>query len=229
MHFVDEGHGPVVVCLHGNPTWGFLFRNLVASLRHRYRVIVPDHVGCGLSARPAAVLFRAADRIDHLEELFDELGIGSFSLVMHDWGGPIGTGLAVRRPNDVERLVYFNTTLADTDLLPGIIRRAASPLIGRMLTQHTMHFVKLLTSLGVVHSLPREIKQGYHHPYQTPAARQAIWGFVRDIPFSQSHPTAPLMQEMIAGLPALADKPVKIIWGMRDPCFHPGILRRVAA
>jgi acyl-CoA synthetase (AMP-forming)/AMP-acid ligase II/pimeloyl-ACP methyl ester carboxylesterase len=229
MHFIDEGQGPIVVCLHGNPTWGFLFRNLVASLRHRFRVIVPDHVGCGLSDKPADLFFRAADRIAHLEELLDQLGVGRFSLVMHDWGGAIGTGLAVRRANDVERLVYFNTTLAETALLPGMIRRAASPLIGRMLTQHTMRFVKLLTSLGVVHALPHEIKEGYHRPYQTPATRRAIWGFVRDIPFSRSHPTAPLMDEMIAGLPALADKPVKIIWGMKDPCFHPGILRRVAA
>ena len=229
MHYIDEGQGPVVVCLHGNPTWGFLFRNLVASLRHRFRVIVPDHVGCGLSDKPADLFFRAADRIAHLEDLLDQLGVGRFSLVMHDWGGPVGTGLAVRRANDVERLVYFNTTLAETALLPGMIRRAASPLIGRLLTQHTMRFVKLLTSLGVVNALPHEIKEGYHRPYRTPATRHAIWGFVRDIPFSRSHPTAPLMDEMIAGLPALADKPVKIIWGMKDPCFHPGILRRVAA
>ncbi|MFO0424095.1 MAG: alpha/beta fold hydrolase, partial [Planctomycetia bacterium] len=229
MHYIDEGSGPVVVCLHGNPTWGFLFRNLIASLRHRFRVIVPDHVGCGLSDQPADVYFNAADRIGHLEELLDPLGVGRFSLVMHDWGGPIGTGLAVRRANDVERLVYFNTTLAEMNLLPGIIRRAASPVIGRMLTQHTMHFVKLLTSLGVAHSLPEEIKQGYHRPYQTHAGRRAIWGFVRDIPFSRSHPTAPLMDDMVARLPTLADKPVKIIWGMKDPCFHPGILRQVAA
>jgi acyl-CoA synthetase (AMP-forming)/AMP-acid ligase II/pimeloyl-ACP methyl ester carboxylesterase len=229
MHYIDEGTGPVVVCLHGNPTWGFLFRNLIASLRHRFRVIVPDHVGCGLSDQPADVYFNAADRIGHLEELLDQLGIGRFSLVMHDWGGPIGTGLAVRRAHDVERLVYFNTTLAEMNLLPGIIRRAASPVIGRMLTQHTMHFVKLLTSLGVAHSLPEEIKQGYHRPYRTHAGRRAIWGFVRDIPFSRSHPTAPLMDDMVARLPALADKPVKIIWGMKDPCFHPGILRQVAA
>ncbi|MFO0191591.1 MAG: fatty acid CoA ligase family protein [Planctomycetia bacterium] len=229
MHYIDEGSGPVVVCLHGNPTWGFLFRNLIASLRHRFRVIVPDHVGCGLSDQPADVYFNAADRIGHLEELLDQLGVGRFSLVMHDWGGPIGTGLAVRRANDVERLVYFNTTLAEMNLLPGIIRRAASPVIGRMLTQHTMHFVKLLTSLGVAHSLPEEIKQGYHRPYQTHAGRRAIWGFVRDIPFSRSHPTAPLMDDMVARLPTLADKPVKIIWGMKDPCFHPGILRQVAA
>jgi olefin beta-lactone synthetase len=229
MHYVDEGNGPVVVCLHGNPTWGFQFRNLIASLRQDFRVIVPDHVGCGLSDQPKDVFFTAADRITHLEELLKQLGVGRFSLVMHDWGGPIGTGLAVRRPADIERLVYFNTTLAETALLPGMIRRAASPLIGRLLTQHTMQFVKLLTSLGVVHTLAPEVKEGYHRPYRTRDSRRAIWGFVRDIPFTPSHPTAPLMADMVARLPSLAAKPVKIIWGMNDPCFHPGILRHVAA
>jgi olefin beta-lactone synthetase len=229
MHYVDEGSGPVVVCLHGNPTWGFLFRNLIARLRQDFRVIVPDHVGCGLSDQPKNVSFTAADRIAHLEELLEQLGVIRFSLVMHDWGGPIGTGLAVRRPADIERLVYFNTTLAEMDLLPGMIRRAASPLIGRLLTQHTMRFVKLLTSFGAVHTLSPEIKDGYHRPYRTRDSRRAIWGFVRDIPFGPSHPTAPLMDDMVARLPSLAAKPVKIIWGMNDPCFHPGILRHVAA
>ncbi len=229
MHFIDEGSGPVVVCLHGNPTWGFLFRNLITALRQDFRVIVPDHVGCGLSDKPASVYFRAADRIAHLQELLEQLGIGRFSLVMHDWGGPIGTGLAVRRPDDIERLVYFNTTLAETSLLPTMIRQAAAPGIGRLLTQHTMRFMTLLTTLGVAQPLPDEIKQGYHRPYRTWANRRAIWGFVRDIPFSRSHPTAPLMDAMVAGLPALAAKPVKIIWGMKDPCFHPEILGQVAA
>jgi olefin beta-lactone synthetase len=229
MHYVDEGSGPVVVCLHGNPTWGFLFRNLIARLRQDFRVIVPDHVGCGLSDQPNDVFFTAADRIAHLEDLLGQLGVGRFSLVMHDWGGPIGTGLAVRRHADIERLVYFNTTLAEMDLLPGMIRRAASPLIGRLLTQHTMRFVKLLTSFGAVHALPPEIKQGYHRPYRTRDSRRAIWGFVRDIPFGPSHPTAALMDDMVARLPSLAAKHVKIIWGMNDPCFHPGILRHVAA
>jgi len=229
MHYVDEGSGPVVVCLHGNPTWGFQFRNLVARLRPNFRVIVPDHVGCGLSDQPTNLLFRAADRIGHLEDLLDQLGVGRFSLVMHDWGGPLGTGLAVRRPADIERLVYFNTTLAEMPQLPGMIRRAASPMVGRLLTQHTMRFVKLLTSFGVVQALPEEVRRGYHQPYQTRGSRQAIWGFVRDIPFSDSHPTAALMDDMMARLPTLADTPVKIIWGMKDPCFHPEILRRVAA
>jgi len=229
MHYVDEGSGPVVVCLHGNPTWGFLFRNLIAALRDDFRVIVPDHIGCGLSDQPGDVCFRAGDRIGHLEDLLAELGVSRFSLVMHDWGGPLGTGLAVRRPADVERLVYFNTTLAEMALLPGMIRRAAAPVIGRLLTQDTMQFLKLLTSFGVVQAMPEEVKRGYLRPYRSRAGRRAIWGFVQDIPFSPSHPTAPLMDDMVARLPALADTPVKIIWGMKDPCFHPGILRQVAA
>ena len=229
MHYVDEGSGPVVVCLHGNPTWGFLFRNLIAALRDDFRLIVPDHIGCGLSDQPGDVCFRAGDRIGHLEDLLAELGVGRFSLVMHDWGGPLGTGLAVRRPADVERLVYFNTTLAEMALLPGMIRRAAAPVIGRLLTQDTMQFLKLLTSFGVVQAMPEEVKRGYLRPYRSRAGRRAIWGFVQDIPFSPSHPTAPLMDDMVARLPALADTPVKIIWGMKDPCFHPGILRQVAA
>lgn len=229
MHTIDEGSGPVVVCLHGNPTWGFLFRNLIAALRDDFRVIVPDHVGCGLSEQPGDVLFRAADRIGHLEDLLAELGIGRFSLVMHDWGGPLGTGLAVRRPADVERLLFFNTTVAETALLPGMIRRAAAPVVGRLITHDTMRFVKLLTSFGTVTTLPEEIKRGYHHPYRTRTGRRAIWGFVRDIPFTPAHPTAPLMEDLVARLPVLADTPVKIVWGMQDPCFHPEILRRVAS
>jgi len=228
MHYVDEGSGPVVVCLHGNPTWGFLFRNLVAGLRNEFRVIVPDHLGCGMSDRPRDALFRAADRIGHLEEFLDRLGVGRFSLVMHDWGGPLGTGLAVRRPASVGRLVYFNTTLAETDLLPAMIRRAASPVIGRVLTQHTARFVSLLTSLGASRPLPEEVRQAYHRPYRTAESRRAIWGFVRDIPLSRSHPTAALMDDLVLRLPALADKPVRLVWGMKDPCFHAEILDRVA-
>ena len=229
LHYVDEGRGPVVVCLHGNPTWGFQFRRLIQSLRGDFRVIVPDQIGCGLSAKPPGVHFRAVDRIAHLEELLDHLRIDRFSLVMHDWGGPIGTGLAVGRPEAVERLVYFNTMIAETDLLPGMIRMAASPTIGRWLTEHTRWFLKLLVSQGAARGMTDEVRRGYLHPYPTSASRTAIWGFVRDIPFRPTHPSRAVMEAMVARLPLLVDKPVKLIWGMRDPCFHPEILRHVAA
>ena len=229
MHYVDEGSGPVVICLHGNPTWGFFFRHLITELKNDFRVIVPDHIGCGLSAHPANAHFRAADRIAHLQELLVHLGIERFSLVMHDWGGPIGTGLAVRTIQAVERMVYFNTTLAETALLPAMIRRAAAPLIGNFLTKQTMRFLKLMTRFGVASSMPLDVKQGYYFPYATRARRTAIWDFVQDITFQSSHPSYRIMREMVAKLPELADVPVKIIWGLRDPCFHLEVFKRVAA
>ena len=117
MHYVDEGptHGtpPVIVCLHGNPTWSFYFRELIRDLRRDFRVIAPDYIGCGLSDHPPNRHYRATERIDQVEDLLRQLGVNRYSLVMHDWGGPIGTGLAVRSVQSIERMVYFNTTLTE--------------------------------------------------------------------------------------------------------------------
>ncbi|MFM1848137.1 MAG: hypothetical protein RL417_1611 [Pseudomonadota bacterium] len=229
LHYLDEGSGPVVLLLHGNPTWCFYYRNLIGELRPHMRVIAPDYIGCGLSDHPKDRHYRAKDRIDHLELLLDHLGIKNFSLLMHDWGGPIGTGLAIRRIERVERLVYLNTTLTETECLPLIIKKAASPLIGRFLTKYTNHFVRLTTDFGVRKTLSPEVRAGYHFPYQTAERRTAIWDFVDDIPFDSDHPSYASMMEIARGLPEVAKKPVQIIWGLKDPCFHREMLSRVAA
>lgn len=227
MHYLDEGSGPVVVMVHGNPTWCYLYRNLARSLRDSFRIIAPDHLGCGLSERTPGHTFRAQDRVDHLEELLDSLGIKKFSLVMHDWGGSIGTALAQRRINDVEKLFYFNTTLGEIDQLPRIIRLAASPFIGEILTKYTKTFIRLTTSIGACRTLSPEVRRGYEAPYETALARQAIWDFVSDIPFFSAHPSFAQKLNLEQGLVPLAKKPVKIMWGLKDPCFHPGFLRKM--
>ncbi len=225
MHYIDEGEGPVIVMVHGNPTWSYLYRDLVAALKNKYRVIVPDHIGCGFSERTPGVHLRASDRVGHLEELLEQLGVDRFSLVMHDWGGSIGTSLAVRHHQQVDGLLYFNTTLGEIDELPRIIRLAASPFVGEILTKYTPTFVNLTTGIGVYHALPQEVRQGYLAPYRTPAARQAIWDFVSDIPFFAAHPSYDEKLGLEDGLRCLQDKPVRVLWGMQDPCFHPGFLR----
>jgi acyl-CoA synthetase (AMP-forming)/AMP-acid ligase II/pimeloyl-ACP methyl ester carboxylesterase len=233
MHYVDEGptHGtpPVIVCLHGNPTWSFYFRELIRDLRRDFRVIAPDYIGCGLSDHPSNRHYRATERIDQVEDLLRQLGVNRYSLVMHDWGGPIGTGLAVRSIKSIERMVYFNTTLTEIESLPKIIRRAARPIIGKFLTKTTMRFLKLTTDFGVVRSLPRAIKEGYYAPYQTIARRTAIWDFVQDIPFDKKHPSYASMLEIEAQFPDLRAVPVQIIWGLRDPCFHLEMLSKIAS
>ena len=228
MHYLDEGQGPVVILLHGNPTWCFYFRGLVAVLRHNFRVIVPDYLGCGLSDHPTEAHFRANDRVNHLVELATKLGLTKYSLVMHDWGGAIGTDFALRNIAAIEKIVYLNTTLTETESLPSIIKLAATPLIGKFLTKTTRYFVRLTTRLGVSKKISSEIRHCYHLPYRTAARRTAIWDFVADIPFSSDHPSYANMLNLAEGLPNLKDVPVQIVWGLRDPCFHREMLNKVA-
>ncbi len=112
QHYLDEGQGDPVVMLHGNPSWSFYYRNLVLALRDRYRVIVPDHIGCGLSDKPddSRYSYTLQQRVDDLDALLASLGIGEkITLVLHDWGGMIGMAYASRHPERIARLVILNT------------------------------------------------------------------------------------------------------------------------
>jgi acyl-CoA synthetase (AMP-forming)/AMP-acid ligase II/pimeloyl-ACP methyl ester carboxylesterase len=229
MHYLDEGSGPTVLLLHGNPTWCFFYRNVIRELKDSFRLIAPDFLGCGLSDRTPGVQFRAIDRINQLEEFVTALGITNFSIVMHDWGGPLGTGFIQRRLDSVNRIVYLNTTLTETEALPGFIKLAASPVIGKFMTRHTDTFVRMTTSVGAHKKLTPEVVDGYRAPYRSRRRRDAIWDFVADIPFGPEHPTYTEMVRIAANLPQVAQKPVKIIWGLKDPCFHREMLSKVAA
>lgn len=229
LHYFDEGppDADVVLMLHGNPTWSFYFRKLIQALSGNYRVIAPDFIGCGLSDHPADIHFRAIERVEHLEQLLAALKIEKFSLVMHDWGGPIGSFLAVANPERIEKIVYMNTTLTETENLPGFIRVAASAAYGKFFTQTTALFIRAMLRFGVLQRVPKEIRRGYLFPYRSQAARTAIWGFVRDIPFDSNHPSYSDLQQLASRLPLLSKKPVLIVWGLRDPCFHRAMLRQV--
>lgn len=229
MHYLDEGEGPIVLLLHGNPTWCFYYRNLIKELKAEFRVIALDYIGCGLSDHPSDVHFRAADRVNQVQEFIDKLGIERFSLVMHDWGGPIGTAVAIDNIEKITSLTYLNTTLTEIDALPSLIKVAASPVVGAAITKQTPQFIRFTTELGVTKRLPRDIKQAYFLPYDSVVRRTAVCDFVYDIPFSESHPTYPEIARIREGIPRLSAVPVQIIWGLRDPCFHKEMLTKVAA
>lgn len=109
QHYVDEGAGEPIVCLHGEPTWGYLYRHLIPPLAAHHRVVVPDHMGFGKSATPQDRPYTLQTHTEHLAALLDHLGLTDITLVMQDWGGPIGTAYTVRHPDRVKRLVYMNT------------------------------------------------------------------------------------------------------------------------
>lgn len=108
MHYVDEGTGPVLLCLHGEPTWGYLFRDVIRRFSATHRVVVPDHMGFGKSETPADRSYWLQDHIDNLEALVLDLGLRDITLVMHDFGGPVGMGLAARHPDLISRVVSIN-------------------------------------------------------------------------------------------------------------------------
>jgi len=122
QHYVDEGEGEVVVCLHGEPTWGYLYRNMIDPLAEEFRVVVPDHMGFGKSETPQDRDYTLKSHTENLSRLIESLGLDNITFVMQDWGGPIGTAYTVRNPERVSRLVYMNT-LAGYGRVPDHIQK----------------------------------------------------------------------------------------------------------
>ena len=125
-HYLDEGprDAPPVLMLHGNPTWSFYYRTLIPPISERYRVIVPDHVGCGLSDKPQDYTYTLAQHGQNVETLVAALGLKDLTLVVHDWGGFIGMYYATRDPGNVARLVILDTAAFYLDKLPWVLKLA---------------------------------------------------------------------------------------------------------
>jgi pimeloyl-ACP methyl ester carboxylesterase len=230
MHYLDEGQGPAVVLLHGNPTWSFMWREMVVALRHDYRVIVPDHVGCGLSDRPVAGTYeyRLAERADDVLRLLDGLKVEQAALVGHDWGGAIGLGVAIRSPGRFSRLVLMNTAAFHLRRCPLRIRLCHLPVVGRLAVQGLNVFARAALRVCVERPdrITPAVRAGYLAPYDSWASREAIYRFIMDIPLRRSHPSHATLSAIEAALPGFRETPICLIWGMRDWVFTPEFLDR---
>ena len=220
LAYLDEGQGPVVVMLHGNPTWSFYYRNLVTLLQDNYRVIVPDHMGCGNSDKPQEYPYTLKTHIDNLEQLLHELNIENFSLVVHDWGGAIGMGLAARQPLQIESLVILNTAAFRSKRIPLRISICRVPILGDLLVRGFNGFAGGAISMAVANPLPLEVIDGLLKPYDSWANRIAILRFVQDIPLSPRDTSWKTLIEVENGLVQFQNTPMLILWGGRDFCFN---------
>ncbi len=230
LHYVDEpGGGTPVVMVHGNPTWSFHFRHVIQALRGDRRCIAPDHIGCGLSDKPQDYEYRLARHVANLEELLiGRLKLKRFSLLLHDWGGAIGMGVAVRHPECVEKIALLNTAAFLDSFCPLRIRVCRIPGFGALAIRGFNAF-----ALGAVHmaavrpgSLTAAARAGYLAPYGNWRDRIATHRFVEDIPLAPRHPTWDVVRGIEQQLPLLAGKPLRILWGGRDFCFDDRFLRR---
>jgi len=142
MHYLDESDGFPVLMLHGNPTWSFYYRNMVKALTGEYRCIVPDHIGCGLSEKPQDYNYVLDAHINNVSKLVDTLKIEKLNLVVHDWGGSIGMGLAVRRPELINRIVVLNSAAFTDSFIPLRIAVCRVPVIGEIAVRQFNLFVQ---------------------------------------------------------------------------------------
>ncbi|MBE0502701.1 MAG: alpha/beta fold hydrolase [Desulfuromonadales bacterium] len=225
-HYLDEGQGETVVMVHGNPTWSFYYRNLVLALRDQYRVIVPDHIGCGLSDKPvdSGYSFTLKQRVDDLEALLEALGLREkITLVVHDWGGMIGMAYASRHPERIARLVILNTgafLLPAAKPFPLALKICRDTQFGVFLVQGLNVFARLAARVGCKrHPLSKELRDAYCSPYDTWHHRIATLRFVQDIPLQPEDPGFALIQEVADGLHRFAALPMLICWGERDFVF----------
>lgn len=225
MHYLDEGAGPTVVMLHGNPTWSFYYRNLALDLRRDHRVIVPDHVGCGLSDKPHnGYGYRLADRVADLEALLEHLGLRSdITLVLHDWGGMIGMAYATRHPERIKRLVLLNTAafpLPSRKAFPWPIALAKDTGWGSWLVDRHNAFARVAARVCCTkRPMPPSVREAYVAPYEAPGASIATLRFVQDIPLRPGDPSYALLADTAAKLPELRSRPTLICWGGRDFVF----------
>ncbi len=230
MHYLDEGEGPPVVMVHGNPTWSYYYRHLVLALRGSHRVVVPDHIGCGLSDNPVEDVYpyRLERRVDDLERLIDHADLdGKITLVVHDWGGMIGMAWAVRHPERIERLVILNTAgfhLPSGARVPLSLRLSRS-VVGAFLVRGLNLFCRgALRYCATRRRLTEGERRAYLAPYDSWGHRLAVHRFIQDIPLRPADPGYDIVSEVQAGLEHFRDTPTLLLWGMRDFVFDPSYL-----
>jgi haloalkane dehalogenase len=226
MHYVDEGRGEALLMLHGNPTWSFYFRELIKGLAPAYRCVAPDHIGCGLSARPqtSEYGFRLRDRVEDLETFVEAVGLTrNLTLIVHDWGGMIGAALAVSRPERIARLVVLNTA--------AFLKPAGKPLPRALKIARNLPAVAAPAILGLnlfargaawtasARGLDPDVRAGLLAPYNSWRNRLATLRFVQDIPLTPADPGYEIVERVDRGLQLLIEKPMLICWGERDFVF----------
>lgn len=225
-HYVDEGQGDPIVMVHGNPTWSFYYRRLILDMRSKYHVIAPDHIGCGLSDKPQRYRYTLEQHIANLEALMAHLGLKKITLVLHDWGGPIGMGYAVRHPEAVRRFVILNTVAFWSPHIPIFLRLCRLPVFGPVAIRGLNLFAIVAASVACRRRerMTEEVRAGYLFPYDSYANRIAVLRFVQDIPVNADHPTYGVLRSIEGGLTQFQRHPMIIIWGGKDPVFTPLLL-----
>ncbi|MGB8643691.1 MAG: alpha/beta fold hydrolase [Anaerolineae bacterium] len=226
MHYVDEGKGPSLIMVHGTPDWSFGFRNLIKGLTPGYRCIAPDHLGFGLSDKPRGWSYSPREQAANLSHLIESLDLQDITLLVHDFGGPIGLAYAIDHPERVRSLVLMNTwmwSLRGDPHFEQAARLFGSPL-GKLLYLQFGFSARVIMPMayGDKSKLPTHIHRQYLEPLATPDDRAGTWAYARAlVGASDWYDSLWQRREQIK------DKPALILWGVKDPAFREQELSRL--
>jgi haloalkane dehalogenase len=225
MHYLDEGSGPPVLLLHGEPTWSYLYRTIIPELTSSARAIAPDYFGFGRSDKPLQVADYGYDfHTASIERLADELDLRDATVVVQDWGGPIGLRLAVERPDRVARLVIMNTGIgggrppSDEWLrFREWVRRLGTEIVPGRLVQ-----------LSAVQPISDEVVEAYSAPWPVSESKAGIVAFPELVPATPDHPDLPKHMRVRRQL-SCWERPALVLFSDSDPIFSPRHAERLAA
>jgi haloalkane dehalogenase len=231
MNAVVAGQGPNdVLMVHGNPTWSFYYHPLIRQLQSNYRCVAPDHVGCGWSDKPVDYPYTLDQHIANLVQVIDQVDLQRAVLVAHDWGGAIGLGALLERPERFRGIVLLNTAAFPPPFFPWRIRACRFPGLGKWAVQGLNVFARAAITMATARpqGLLATDRDGLLAPYDSWSNRTAIYRFVADIPTRATQPTWQTLARIESALPQLK-MPKQLIWGMQDWCFRPECLDRFVA
>jgi haloalkane dehalogenase len=217
VHYVDEGSGPVILFLHGNPTWSFLWRDVIRALSDSFRCIALDYPGFGLSWAGADYGYTAAEHAGAVERFVTELDLRDVTLAAQDWGGPIGLTVATRHPERFRGFVLGNTWAWPVNGVfhfEAFARTMGSP-VGKAFIKHANAFVNVMIPAGTAKRLPDEVMRAYRGPFPSPAGRRPTWELPREILRAR-----PFLQRLLDDLPAITDRPALFLWGGGDQALR---------
>jgi len=225
MHYVDEGAGEILLLVHGTPTWSFLFREYIRQLSKNYRCIAIDHIGFGLSEKPENLAGTPEFHAKNLAEFIEKLGIENITLVVHDFGGPIGLGAANAMPEKIKQIVLFNSWLWKIDNLPAIKKadKLINSWLGKILYLHFNFSPKVLLKQGVANkqNFTKKLHRHYLKPFPNKQSRHSLLAIARSLAGASAW-----YQEQWQHLEPLTQKPWLILWGEQDKFFDISFLEK---
>ncbi len=219
LHYIDEGQGDPVVMVHGNPGWSFEYRNLVKALSAVHRCIVPDHIGFGLSDKPQNWSYRPKDHAANFEQLMLVLDLSNITLIVSDWGGPIGLAFAIKYPARIKKIIVLNSWLWSVKQDPYYRKFSGfmGGVVGRFLIRRFNFFGKVIVkkAMGDPGLLNENVHRHYYRHLATAAERKGCYTFPKEIIASSDW-----LDELWQQRERISSLPTTIIWGMKDIAFR---------